>query len=195
MITKLLKRDIFKTFFLISLLPFLFTSCIYNKQLPDGATDFAKMLETMVEESYGKITTYIDKNDVVLVPDFVNLDRLQNRSKLGFLLSDSLKNALSNKDVIVKAVEVGKVFKFGPTGFNILTRKQSEIETTTATERYAIAGTYSLTTKRLILFIKLIDIQEGTIVGSSTSSVMMDEEIIEMERTPLQRVSESPLTL
>lgn len=60
MITKLLKRDIFKTFFLISLLPFLFTSCIYNKQLPDGATDFAKMLETMVEN-------LMEKSQLILI--------------------------------------------------------------------------------------------------------------------------------
>ena len=41
--------------------------------------------------------------------------------------------------------------------------------------------------KRLIMFIKLIDIHTGHILSSSSKSVMIDEEISELERVPKKR--------
>ena len=119
-----------------------------------------------------------------MVSDFVNLDRLQNHSKLGFLLSDSLKNSLSARDIIIRQVELGKDFKIGKHGFNVLSRSADEINDTVQYERYAVVGTYSITTKRLILFIKLIELETGNILSSSSGSVIIDKEIRQLERTP-----------
>lgn len=191
--TNYLKRV---TPFLVALLiPFIFTSCVLNKQLPDASNDFQMMVQKLVDRSEKKLKRNIAKDDIVLVPDFVNLDRLKNRSKLGFLLSDSLKNSLLGKDILVKAVEMGKVFKIGPSGFSLLTRNHNEIDKTITNERFAVVGTYSMTTKRLILFLKLIDIQDGTILSSATSTTIIDEEIIELEKTPRERTVYAPLTL
>jgi len=179
-------RGVYKIFFVALLIPFLFTSCILNKQIPDGANDFHSMMEQLVNSSYKKLEKNIMKNEVVLVSDFVNLDRLENHSKLGFLLSDTLKNSLLNKNIIVREVELGKDFKIGRHGFNVLSRKQNEIYSEVENERFAVVGTYSITTKRLILFVKLIDIRTGSILSSSTESTIIDEEILDLERTPKQ---------
>ena len=184
MSTLRLNRSIYKIVFVTLLLPFLFNSCILNKQIPDGANDFHTMMEKLVANSYVKLEKNIMQNDVILVSDFVNLDRLQNHSKLGFLLSDTLKNSLLNKNIIVREVELGQDFRIGKHGFNMLSRKQNEIYSDVENERFAVVGTYSVTTKRLILFIKLIDIRTGSILSSSTESTMIDEEILELERTP-----------
>lgn len=196
MINLFFRRGVLKVLLLALLSPLLFTSCILNKQLPDASNDFQAMVQTLIEESYPKMKPYLGNREIVLVPDFVNLDRLTNKSKLGFLLSDSLKNSLLNKDIVVRAIEMGKVFKIGPSGFNVLTRKHNEIDNTVTNEKYAVVGTYTITTKRLILFVKLIDIQNGTILASATSSTIVDEEITELERTPnAARAVVAPLTL
>lgn len=179
-----LNGSTFKLFFIVLLIPFFFTSCILNKQLPDVSNDFNSIMENLVDKSYSKFEKNISKEDVVLVSDFVNLDRLLNHSKLGFLLSDMLKNSLLNKNIYVREVELGKDFKIGVSGFNVLSRKHSEINNTVTNEKYAVVGTYSITTKRLIIFIKLIDVTTGTILSSSSDSVLIDDEILDLEKTP-----------
>ena len=47
---------------------------------------------------------------------------------------------------------------------------------------YAVVGTYSLTTRRLNVFIKLIDVSNGNILASSYESIAIDDEIIQLER-------------
>jgi hypothetical protein len=48
-------------------------------------------------------------------------------------------------------------------------------------ERYAVVGTYSLTSKSLNLFIKLIDIRTGNILSSSYERTDIDSEILDLE--------------
>ena len=131
-------------------------------------------------------------DDIVLVSDFVNLDNLKNRSELGFLLSDILKDRLVSLNILVREVEFGKEFELGPSGFNVLTRNQSKIiSNKVKEERYAVVGTYSITSRSLNLFIKLIDIRTGNILASSYERTGIDEEILGLERnaetTPVMR--------
>ena len=153
------------------------------------------MLKALVENSYSKLDKNISKDETVLVSDFVNLDRLQNHSKLGFLLSDTLKNSLLGKNILVREVELGNDFKIGRHGFNVLTRNANKINNEVIDERFAVVGTYSITTKRLVVFIKLIDIRTGTILSSSSASTLIDEEILDLERTPDVRTTYAPLVL
>jgi len=121
-------------------------------------------------------------DDIVLVSDFVNLDKLKNRSELGFLLSDILKDKLVSLNILVREVEFGKEFELGPSGFNLLTRDQSKIVSKVVKEeKYAVVGTYSITSRSLNLFIKLIDIRTGHILASSYERTAIDEEILQLE--------------
>ena len=136
----------------------------------------------MVDKSAIKIKKNILLGDVVLVSDFVNLDKLKNKSQLGFLLSSMLKDKLSSLDIIVREIELGKEFEFGKSGFNLLTREKDRIISDKVTKsRYAVVGTYSISNKSLNVFIKLIDIQTGNILSSSYERMDLDDEILNLE--------------
>jgi len=135
----------------------------------------------MVDKSEVKLKKYITNEDIVLVPDFVNLNKLKNRSKLGFLLCDYLKNSLSRKNITVRQVELSKEFHFGVNGFNLLTRIQKDMSRKYVKSQYAIVGTYSITTQSLITFIKLIDINNGNILSSVSANMPVTEEVLNLE--------------
>lgn len=61
-----------------------FSGCVYMNI--DGSSNFERLLSSMVESSYKKLKMNIEQDEVILVSDFVNIDQLQNHSKLGFLL-------------------------------------------------------------------------------------------------------------
>jgi len=144
---------VIKLVFLSSFLALFLSSCTH-KNLINGTNDFHSLVSELVDESAKKIKSHTMIDDIVLVSDFVNLDKLKNRSELGFLLADILKDRLVSLNIIVREVEFSKEFELGPTGFNLLTRKQNEIVSTKVDkERYAVVGTYSITSRSLNLFI------------------------------------------
>ena len=173
-------------FILISFfLVFFLTSCSYKNPI-NGTNNFHSLISKMVDESANKIKKNIASNDVVLVSDFVNLDKLKNKSQLGFLLSSMLKDRLVSSNIIVREIELGREFEFGKSGFNLLTRNKDRIISDKTKERYAVVGTYSLTSKSLNVFIKLIDIQTGNILSSSYERTDIDNEILGLEGVKLQ---------
>lgn len=160
-----------------------FTSCTH-KNLINGTNDFHSLVSQLVDDSAKKIQKHTMLDDILLVSDFVNLDKLENRSELGFLLSDILKDRLVSLNILVREVEFGKEFELGASGFNLLTRDQSKIVSRIVKEeRYAVVGTYSITSRSLNLFIKLIDIRTGHILASSYERTAIDEEILQLEGT------------
>jgi len=200
---KILKLTLISIFLLIFL-----TSCsnsIVNEiahKSPDnhkritGSNNFDSLVSNLVEKSSSKLKRHVSIDDVILVSDFVNLDKLKNKSKLGFLLSDHLKNALLNKDVIVRQVELSEYFQYGKHGFNLLTREQRDIQKKSVDSKFAVVGTYTITTQNLIVFIKLIDITNGNILSSSTGKTSIDAEILDLEGIkPPSRLIITPLVL
>ncbi len=102
-----------------------------------------------------------------------------------------LKDRLVSLNIIVREVELGKEFQFGEKGFNVLVRDRSRmLSTVVSEENYAVVGTYSITSKSLNLFIKLIDIRTGHILASSFERTGIDSEILQLEgegkRAPLR---------
>lgn len=170
-----------------------FTGCFYINI--DGSSNFERLISSMVESSYKKLKTNIEQDEVILVSDFVNIDKLQNHSKLGFLLSETLKDVLSNQNIIIREVELGQDFKIGEHGFNVLSRKHKDIDPNIYKERFAVVGTYSITDKRLRIFIKLIDIYTGHILGSASEATIMTSEIQKLEQVPKQNSIYTPMVL
>lgn len=178
-----MKYPYFKIIKQISALLFLatiLTSCVYKNI--DGSNNFHSFVNSLVEKSVKKLNENLYLTDTVLVSDFVNIDRLENRSKLGFLLSSTLKDRLLANDITVKEIELRKHFTIGSNGFNLLSREVNDINRKITDTRYAFVGTYTLTTKNLIVFIKMIDLTTGNILSSSQGSIMIDEEIIQLEK-------------
>ena len=175
-----------KLFFVSIFLTLFFNSCAYKNPI-NGSTNFHSLISGMVDESATKIKKNIAPQEVVLVSDFVNLDKLKNKSQLGFLLSSMLKDSLVSQNIIVREIELGKEFEFGANGFNLLTRNKDNIASNKITkEKYAVVGTYSLTSKSLNVFIKLIDIRNGNILSSSCERTENDDEILDLEGGRLQ---------
>ncbi|WP_418184616.1 FlgO family outer membrane protein [Aliarcobacter vitoriensis] len=162
------------------ILSLFFSSCSYKNPITK-VTNFHSMISDMVDKSAPKIKSNIRLGEVVLVSDFVNLDNLENRSQLGFLLSNILKDRISSLDIIIREIELGKEFEFGPSGFNLLTREYGKILSNKVQSRYALVGTYSISNKSLNLFIKLIDINNGNILSSSFARTDLDDEILALE--------------
>ena len=170
-----------KTYLAIIFILLSLTGCAHKSI--NGTNDFHSLINSLVDDSSEKLKSTISLNDVVLVSDFVNLDKLKNKSKLGFLLSDILKERLSSLDIITKQIEFGKELELGNSGLNFLTRNTNKIISTKIEEiNYAVVGTYSITTEKLNVFIKLININNGYILASSYESISIDEEILELER-------------
>ncbi len=160
-----------------------------------GSNNFHSLINDVVKKQESRVKKYLLNEEVVLVSDFVNLDKLKNRSKLGFLLSEHLKNALSNRSIIVREVELAQDFQYGKTGFNLLTRQQEDIKKKYVDTKYAFVGTYSITTESLIVFMKLIDITNGNILSSASSETLVDKEILELETEPRTPYIRTPLVL
>ena len=175
------KLRVFRFYLSLILLTLFLSSCGAYKDPISKNTNFDSMLNDIVKKSAMKIKKNVAYDEVVLVSDFVNLDNLKNRSQLGFLLSNLLKDRLSSLDVIVKEIELGKEFEFGPSGFNLLTREKNRILSDNVKSRYAVVGTYSISNKSLNLFIKLIDINSGNILSSSFARTDLDSEILDLE--------------
>ncbi|MDY0051421.1 MAG: FlgO family outer membrane protein [Aliarcobacter sp.] len=171
---------VIKLVIISSLFSIFFTSCAYKNPI-NGNTNFHSLVSKLVDDSLKKIKKNLQANDVVLVSDFVNLDKLKNKSQLGFLLSSMLKDRLVSLDIIVREVEFGKEFEFGKSGFNLLTREKEKILSDKVMSRYAVVGTYSITSRSLNVFIKLIDINTGNILSSSYERTDIDDEILGLE--------------
>ncbi len=189
-----MKLQFFKVLkvFTLLILPISFISCsqpnlvvkdfaIINHKDLSGANSFGSLVESLVKKQEKKILTTL-KDEVVLISDFVNIEKLNNKSKLGFLLAENLKNSISNRGIIIKQVELSRYFQYGKSGFNMLTRKHSEIIQNELDSQYALIGSYTFTKESLIVFMRLVDIQNGTILSSATGSTLMDGEIREMEK-------------
>lgn len=158
-----------------------FTSCSYKNPLI-GTNNFYYLVSKLTDESASKIKKNLSPQDVVLVSDFVNLDKLKNKSQLGFLLSSMLKDSLVSQNIIVREIELGKEFEYGQSGFNLLTRNKDKIAADKITkEKYAVVGTYSITNRSLNIFVKLIDIRNGNILSSSYERTDIDDEILSLE--------------
>lgn len=156
-------------------------SCLYKNPI-NGNNNFHSLVSKLVDDSSKKIKKNLHINDVVLVSDFVNLDKLKNRSQLGFLLSNMLKDKLVSLDIIVREVEFGKDFELGKTGLNVLTRQKDRIVNDKVIKsKYAVVGTYSITSRSLNVFVRLIDIETGYILSSSYERTNIDEEILGLE--------------
>ena len=147
--------EILKLALISSFITLFLTSCAYKNPI-SGSNNFHSLISKMVDNSAEKIKRNVPRGDVVLVSDFVNLDKLKNKSQLGFLLSSMLKDKLSSLDIIVREIELGREFEFGKTGFNLLTREKERILSDKVKSKYAVVGTYSISNRSLNVFIKLI---------------------------------------
>lgn len=187
-----------KIVYSLIIIAFLFTGCNYSSIVDScyndcdhlkNETDFEATIDKLVSPICPNIN-YIGKN-IFYVTDFVNTENLNNNCNLGFLLSSKLKTHIIRdcNGKQIKAVELGKNVKVGSTGVKILSRKLDELRYKNIEKRnYILVGSYTLTKKKLILFLNLINLKTGNITASSTTSTPLTEEILELENSSNQEI-------
>jgi len=176
----------------------LFTGCVneYNDYykvkyvLPTNVTDFSDLAEDLVDDMDSDILSIIPKSKrVIYVSDFVNIENLEVTSQLGFFLSSEVKSYVTQKyNVNIKEIEYTKYLKFNETGFRTLSRDFSEVNKNNLNKSYILAGTYAITQRQLILYLKLIDMKTGNLVRATSDSINLTEEIMHLEDKSKQRV-------
>ena len=156
-------------------------------------TNFSTLTENLVDDlspAVNKITTA----HPVYVIDFVNLKELENHSELGFMLSDEVKTHVTQKlNWAVQSIEYTKFLKIGANGTKLLSRDIEQIKNRKINSNgYALIGTYAFTQRQLILYLKLIDLNNGVIIKSSTTATSLTDEIIHLEQKqkPKQKQSD-----
>ena len=174
--------------FVFLIVLFLYSGCslapIYksiDKSSYETATNFSKLTDSLIEDLSSRTSslTYYS-SDSLIITDFVNINSLDNKSTLGFILSNELKTSLSKKfpNLSVKELTLGRDIKIGSNGVKILSRKLKELKTNQAKNiKYILVGTYAITQKKLMLFLKLLDYTSGDIIASSSETTQITNEI------------------
>jgi TolB-like protein len=130
--------------------------------------------KSVATEAARNILSKIELPKKIIVTDFVDISSLDNHTKLGYVLSNNMKDALiNNYNSEVVEVEVSKYFKISGNGVKILSRDVDKLLSKNFDVRYAVVGTYTHTDKEVIVFIKLIDLKTGIIQGSYANTFPM----------------------
>ena len=197
---------------LTTVLIFLFTGCSLINSSEDAfkfkyyhstsVTNFQELTQELLQGVSPTILEIKSKKDIIsplYVTDFVNLDKLTNRSKLGFILSDELKtNITQYLNWPIYQIEFSKYLKVGSTGTKLMSRDVNDLKYKNMDENtYALVGTYAITQRQLLLYLKLINLKNGVILKSSTKRITLTDEIINLEKknTEVQPQVYQPLTL
>lgn len=179
-----------KQFILLSvmlLLITLFSACTTSKSLTytevGSIQDGLRTKETKIEyinysvladEAIKSIFSKVKLPKKIIVTDFVDVTSLDNHVRLGYVLSNNVKNSLiNNSNINVVEAEVSKYFKISGNGIKILSRDVDKLRSTNFDVRYAVVGTYTYSSNELIIFVKLIDLKTGIIEGSYAHTFLM----------------------
>lgn len=174
---------------------FIFSGCAVVNEYTDSyklkyihwttTTNFQSLTKTLLEEICDQDDTLKQKllQKPIYVVDFVNLKDLENHSELGFMLSDELKtHATQMCNMKIYSLEYTKYLKIGANGTKLLSRDVEDLNQTKVNKNtYALVGTYALTQRQLILYLKLIDLKTGVILHSATNDTTLTDEIIHFE--------------
>lgn len=180
----------------------VFTGCIneYNDYykvkyvLPTNTTNFNALAKDLVNDMDEEILSIIPKsNRLIYVSDFVNIQNLEVTSQLGFFLSSGVKSHVTEEfNVNIKEIEYTKYLKFNDTGFRTLSRDYGEINKENFSKSYILAGTYAITQRQLILYLKLIDMKTGNLIRSTSKNINLTEEIMMLEENNSSNITLRP---
>jgi PBP1b-binding outer membrane lipoprotein LpoB len=166
--------------------------------ISDRKTNFKKISFDLLEEIIpvlNQLKATKLQNKSLYVTDFVNLDSLENRSRFGFLLSEEIKALVTTKTSnTVHEIEFAKYLKLGSDGTKILSRDLDELmNQSMQPDTYALVGTYVLTQRQVILYLKVINLQTGVIIKSTSKSLTMTREILDLNNSYMGTASNGNL--
>ena len=147
-------------------------------------TDFKTPTENLLLKMNPKLLSIgpqiIDKQ--IYVVDFMNIKNLDLTSQLGLFLSSEVKSNVSHLyGYKIRELEYMKYFKMNETGTKLLSRDTKDI-LKDFEKTYALVGTYAITQRQLILYLKLIDMKSGNILSTTSESIEITDEILQLEK-------------
>lgn len=177
----------FNTYALILILGVFFIGCssgpTYERTYDSYSTgfhDLKRKSEIMINysalagEAVKKLFSKTTIPNKIIVTDFVDLTSLNNNTRLGYVLSNSIKDSLINMyKVSVIEAEISKYFKLSGNGLKILSRDIDKVKSTSFNVKKAVVGTYTYTDSELVVFVKLVNLKTGIIEGSYTKTLPM----------------------
>jgi len=147
-------------------------SSIFEQEVQNVYIDYSQL----AKEATAAIFKKMDKPKMLIVTDFVDVTSLDNHTKLGYVLSNNMKDILINEyNIAVVEAEVSKYFKISGNGLKILSRDIKKLRSTNFEVKYAVVGTYAYTANEFVVFVKLIDLETGIIKGSYAKTFPMGE--------------------
>lgn len=109
--------------------------------------------------------------DDLLVTDFVDLSTLEPKQS-GILLGEAMRSGLSRVCCRkIQQVELAKYFKLTEKGLVALTRDAEKIVRDQFPPKECVVGTYILTSDKLILFAKRINLADGSVVRMTSREI------------------------
>ena len=171
---------------LFSIIILLLTSC--TKQLNSYFSKNNKNTDfyNIALELSKPMCKMIQRDTTVYITDYVNESNLKNKSQLGFLLSNQTKvNILDSsctKNVKIQDLQLAKTLKINTSGSRILTRDINDMKNVNIKDdKQILIGSYILTQNQMIVFLKLVNLNNGDIIASSSVSREIDDEIKSLE--------------
>lgn len=153
---------------------------LQSTEITDFRIPIEKLLIKMNERLLNIRPYIIDKH--IYVVDFMNIKNLDLTSQLGFSLSSEVKSSVTYLfGYKIKELEYMKYFKIDESGTKLLSRNINDVSNTFE-KTYALIGTYVVTQRQLILYLKLIDMTSGNILATTSESIEITDEILEMEK-------------
>ncbi len=138
----------------------------------EGRVNYQALTDQAVDVIFSDL---IENPKEIIVTEFVDLTSLENPSKFGYVLSNSIKNSLINDlDTEVIEAEVAKYFKISGNGLKLLSRDIDNIRTDNLNVQHAVVGTYTYTETETVVFVKLVNLATGIIEGSYSKTLPMN---------------------
>lgn len=147
-------------------------------------TNFRSTIEKLSYSTIQKLGSSGFAHSHLIITDFVNLNNLDNKADLGFVLSSELKTQLNNKipTLFIRVLELGKDIKIGQNGVKIVSRSLNELkEKEVRHDTYVVVGKYTITSKKLIIYLELIDYDSSQMISSGSVETALTKEIEELE--------------
>jgi TolB-like protein len=174
------------TLFIIPLVAILFTGCLkepcgdaFGPEYNNMSYDFSKHSQEVMANVMSNV---ISKEKVnIVVTEYVDLSSLKNSTKLGYILSSSMKDKLVNSgNFNVIEAQVAKYFNISQGGVSILSRDAKKLKEDSLSSNWALVGSYTYTTSQLLVYSKLINLNSGIIEGSYQSRYPLNCELNQM---------------
>jgi len=173
---------------------FSFTSCsslapafdFVSQSQYESSTNFSALGDNLVKQMSNKIkASYKNtRNKICVITDFVNIETLQNKSRLGFVLSNELRSSMSKKfpNIKIRTLTLSQDISIGKDGVNVLSRTLTQLKNQKIKGiRYILVGTYTLTDKKMLVFLRLVDYFTGDTLATVSQSTVLTKEIDKLD--------------